>query len=242
MKPAPQLGGPEIGPPRVIEQDHERRQILIDRAQPVAHPRAEARIALAQIARVHLDQAGAVREAVGVGAADDGEIIDATGEVRIEVRDLDAGLSVLRELARRAEEGAGFADLEQRIAVEVRHRLAAVLAQLRLGVPGIDLAHSAIHEQADDRFRFRRVVRLTGCERIVTLRHGLGGLGGAIEESILAEERSQCESGEAAAGFPEELPTCAAAGCRRRHGRSMTIQAHTHSPGHGRERFGVEYQ
>src|SRR6185437_7799069 len=93
------VGRPGDGAAALIEQDHERRQVLVDRAQAVTHPRTEARITLSQIARVHLQQAAAVREAVRIGAANDGEVINAAGKMWIEVGYLNAGLTVLGELA-----------------------------------------------------------------------------------------------------------------------------------------------
>ena len=66
----------------MVEQHDVARQVLVDRPQAVRDPRAQARIALAQEAGVHLEQARAVGEAVGVHAADDRQVVDAPGEVR----------------------------------------------------------------------------------------------------------------------------------------------------------------
>ena len=69
-------------PAAMVEQDDVAGQVLVDRSQPVRHPRAQARVPLAHEARVHLEQARAVREAVGVHAADDRHVVHAPGEVR----------------------------------------------------------------------------------------------------------------------------------------------------------------
>ena len=74
-----------------------------------------------------------MREAVGTHAAEDAQVVDAPGQVRIKIGNLDAGLAVLAKLAQRAEQRAGIAHLEQRIAVEIGERLAVCRFSSGLG-------------------------------------------------------------------------------------------------------------
>ena len=149
----------------MVEQDDVARQVLINRPQAVSHPRAQARIPLAKEARVHLEQARAVREAVGVHAADDRHVVKASRQVRIQVGDLVPRLAVPGEPARRAQESPRLADLEKRIAVEHRDRLAIVLGQLGLGVKRINLTDATVHEQDDTCLGLGRKLRRLGGQR-----------------------------------------------------------------------------
>ncbi len=86
----------------------------------------------------------------GVDGADHAEVIDAFGEMRIELRDFRPRLPVFVELVRRGHEIAGVAeeDIDRSL---VSHRLTVMPRQLRFRVESIDLAHSSIHEEEDDR-------------------------------------------------------------------------------------------
>ena len=88
------------GPAAMIEEHDEGRQVLIDRPQAVGHPGTEAGVALANEAGVHLQQARAVGEAVGVATADDRHVVGALAKRGEEVGDFDAGLAALQKLAR----------------------------------------------------------------------------------------------------------------------------------------------
>ena len=94
----------------MVEQHDVARQVPVDRSQPVGHPRAQAGKPLAQEPRVHLEQARPVREAIGIHAADDGDVVEPPGEVREQVGDDRPGFSVPGELTRRSPAASpGFA-------------------------------------------------------------------------------------------------------------------------------------
>ena len=146
-------------------------------------------------------------EGVGVHGADQGEVVGAGRQVRQEVGQLHAALSVLRELAWAAHEPRRLL-LQEGEADVLGHRLGQLLAvqlvELRLGIEQVDLAGRAFEIDADTRFGLRREVRCLRGERI-------GCLGG--EQAIVAQKRGQGGQAdaarrarqEAAAGTQEEV-------------------------------------
>ena len=215
----------------MIEQNDVGRQVLVLGAEAVGHPRADARVALPYESGVHLKQPGAVREAVGVGAADDRDVIDFACYVGIEVGDLDARLAVLLERPCRAEQSAeaAAAHREQRVGIEVRHRLAVPPVQLGLGVERIDLTDPAIHEQENAALGPGLEVGLFGRERRGGLRAAGRSARGArlrAEETVLGQKVGEGRAGESSAGLPQELTAGFAA-----------RQARRASPGLGFERY-----
>ena len=70
-----------------------------------------------------------------------------------DLADPGAALAVLGELERRLHHRADLLREEAGVLVEALQLLAVALLQLRLVVPGIDLARPAVHEQPDDALR-----------------------------------------------------------------------------------------
>src|SRR6185295_11246645 len=130
----------------MVQQHHVSRQVLVLGPESVRDPGPETRITLPDETRIHLQQTRAVRETVGIRAADHGDVVDLAPEMWIKIGNLDAGLSVLRKLARRAEQRTRLANLEQWIAIEIRHGLAVTFHQLGLGIERVHLARAAVHE------------------------------------------------------------------------------------------------
>jgi hypothetical protein len=107
---------------------------------------------------------------IGVHRADDGDLVDARGDMREEFADLDAGLPVFFERERRAVGGAGFA-----LGLEIeRERFAVVFVQRRFGVEGVDLGRTAVGENVDDAFGLGGEMRGARREGVVEIDAGIG--------------------------------------------------------------------
>src|SRR4029078_6728954 len=95
---------------------------------------------------------------VGVHRANDAQLIDIAGELRKELAHLGAALSMMGEFERRLHQIAfrlslalGSERLGQRLAVE--------LFQARLGVEGVNVRGTAVHEQKNQLLRAGRKMR-----------------------------------------------------------------------------------
>ena len=159
---------------------------------------------LAQESGVHLQQSRTVGEAVGVGAAEDGHFVDAFGLVREEFRNLDPRLSPFPEAEGRSHEPAQpiLAELQERIGIHGGHGLPVPFVQLRLGVPQIHLAGTAVHEQEDAGPGPGRKV---GGAVIQGGRFSGSGVDRTTEEAVLGQEKRQSGAGESASRLPEKL-------------------------------------
>ena len=94
---------------RLARAEHdEAGQVLVLGAQAEGQPRAEAGPDRLHVARVHHEQRGLVVGIVGVQRADDAQVVDAAGEVREQLGDLDAALAVGPRLERRRHEPAAL--------------------------------------------------------------------------------------------------------------------------------------
>ena len=92
-------------------------------------------------------------ERLGMHRAHPANVVGAGRQVRPEVGELHAALAVLVEATRTAHEPRRLALNERKTHVarhRLRQRLAVQLVQLRLGVPKVDLAGSALHVHVDD--------------------------------------------------------------------------------------------
>ena len=78
-----------------VEQHHVARQILVLGAEAVRRPRAEARLAHADIAGVKLVAGGRVIVRVGLHRVDEAQVVDVLRDVRKQFADPHAGLAVL---------------------------------------------------------------------------------------------------------------------------------------------------
>src|SRR5262249_24575140 len=121
-------------------------------------------------------QLRAVVVVAGPERADDGDLVDAFGDVRPPVADLDARFAPLLETGLQRVElrlhlvlaGDDLADVfleergvERRLVRRLRDRLAGVLGQGGFRVEAFDVAGAADHEQPDYAFRLGREVRFT---------------------------------------------------------------------------------
>ena len=125
-------------------------QVSVFRAEPVAHPRAEGWQTRLHAAAVRDEQRRLVREVGGVHRADEGDVVDALGEVGHHVGNRHAALAVLREGVRAAHHRAGVLRVLHFTGDFVEVRLAVEPVQLRLGVEQVHLARPAVHEQMND--------------------------------------------------------------------------------------------
>ena len=148
-----------------VEHDDEAGQVLVHAAQAVVDPRAEARAAGEDLARVHLQHRRAVDRRVGGHRVQEGDVIDARGQVREQVADPLAALAVLLELPLRPDDPALVLLAAAAEGLHL-HGLAVQAVQLRLVVERIDVAGPAVHEQEDHALRLGGEVRLLRRQRI----------------------------------------------------------------------------
>ncbi len=91
----------------------------------------------------------------------DAEIVRELGDVREQLTDLDAALTVLAKLPRRLQQIA-HAPLGEREGPLERERLPMVLRQPRFGVEGVHVGRPAVHEQEDHTLGARREMEAFG--------------------------------------------------------------------------------
>ena len=166
-----------IGLALARQQHHERRQVAVFAAEPVAEPRSQAGPADDLMPRVHEDLRRRVIELGRPHRSDDGDVVGDGGEMRHQLRDFRARLAVLRESEWRREELRRPLDEGEPFALDqfLRDVLTVVLLQRRLGIEEIELRRRACHEEIDDALRFRRELQA------VRLAAHLGA-GHAVEE------------------------------------------------------------
>ena len=82
-RPQPGRNGLDLlGVGRLGDQHDERRQVLVERAQPVRHPGAEARPAGDLVAGLHEGDGRLVVDGLGVHRADEAHVVDHLGRVQ----------------------------------------------------------------------------------------------------------------------------------------------------------------
>ena len=140
-----------LHPARGIGHHHERRHVLVLRAQPVGRPRAEARPAHQNRAGVHLIHRLRMRDAVGVTAAQQTNVVRVARDVRQEIRNLDAGLPALLKRTQRREQFV-LRNCAPRFESAERfgNRLARETNQFRFRIEQIHVARPTRHEEEDD--------------------------------------------------------------------------------------------
>ena len=155
-----------------------------------------------------------VDDHVAVARADHGDVVDAAGDVREEVGDLDAALAVLPERPPGAEQpGVALDELILRLAELLRARLAVELVQQRLGIERLEMARPAGHEQED-----HRASPWPACGPA----WGPAGSATPARSLLPVQERGEGEAAEAAEGVADEL--AARAG---RAGMGAGVTGHT---------------
>ena len=97
----------------------------------------------------------AVRHAIADHGANDAQIVRMLGDIRKQIADLDAALPVLPELPGRLQQvpDAVFGERQRPLK---RQRLAMILRQPRLGIEGVHVRRTAVHEQEDHALGPRR--------------------------------------------------------------------------------------
>ena len=145
-------------------QNDESRQAVAERAQPVRDPRAESWPSESSESGMEEEFAGTMVELVGLHRTDDGQVICSLGQVRQEVGEPRAGLTVLREFVRGRQRSRALGNKGELLALQdaVGHWLAFKLREGRLGVEQIDLGRTAKHVQEDDMLGPRGEVRHGG--------------------------------------------------------------------------------
>ena len=125
--------------------------------------------------------APAVRDAFRVHAVQEAQVIDMLVDVREEIRGPATGFAMLLEVPQRLHHALerAFAGLGHGTGIGHVDDLAVVFEESRLVVVGIDVADAALHEEEDDAFRLRLMVRTFDSEGIcqcgLTLCHRLPG-------------------------------------------------------------------
>ena len=147
-----------------IAQHHVGRQILILRAERVAHPRAERRAAQKDFSRAQQHQRLAVVVVLAVHRAHERQLIRERGEPRQRVAHIHATLAAPSEAPRASEDAVGFAALLKRLHA-LAMRLAVELVEQRLRVEQIHLARPADLREKNDCLRAGRNIRGTRSER-----------------------------------------------------------------------------
>ena len=178
-----------------IAHHHERRQTVRHRAEPIRHPRADARIAHPRHARVHHEKRGRVVVRLRPARVDEGHLVHMLRELRKKTARPSAALPLLRKCERRFHQRADGVGEKSRLRVEARERLAVALREFGFVVPRIDLARAAVGENPNHRLRTRRKVRRLRAERIRA---------GRVRAF---EQRSEREPAETTAGALEPLAT-----------------------------------
>src|SRR5881409_3153349 len=102
---------------------------------------------------------------VAIAGTNHRQAIDARGEVREEIGNLDPALAVLAESPPGAKQlRAGLDELIFGFPKLFRPWLAVKLVEQRLGIEGFEMTRPARHEKEDRCFRFRRLVRGSGVQ------------------------------------------------------------------------------
>jgi len=141
---------------------------------------------------------------VGIHRVDERHVIDAGRQVREDVRDILATLTMLAKGPFRADDASLvlLAAAAERVDVD---RLAVQPIELGLVVERVDMAGPAVHEQEDHTLCPGRECWFPGRHRIDEPRDSIGGDGLTRQEPIAAQKRGEGDRGKPSAGFPEQL-------------------------------------
>ena len=146
------------------DHHHERRQVVVERAQAVRAPRAEARPARHLVAGLHERDRRLVVDRLGVHAADEHEVVGHLLHPRQQLADPHARLAAPLELVhRRRDREAGLAAGHRREPLAHADRFGQVLVEPFLHdglvIEQIHLRRAADHVQVDDVLGLRGEVR-----------------------------------------------------------------------------------
>lgn len=176
---------PRVG--KLLREDHERRQILIDGPQAVAHPGSDARPREEERAGMNRERRVVVLVVVGLHRLDQADVVHALPQVREEVAHERSTISAGPELPQRLQQDA----LLIREAAANAGRLAVGREQLRLVVEGVHVRDAAIGEDEDHPFGARRAMRLLGRQRVG---RGAGRLSEQLREDARHQQRASDET------------------------------------------------
>ncbi len=188
-----------------------------------------ARPALEAAAGVHEVVCARVLREIRDHRSHDGEVVHARADAREQVADGDAAFAVAAELPRTLEHVADVVELS-RVGLDL-DRLAVLAIEPGLGVEGIELGGTAVHEEKDDALRLGREMRGSGRERVFPgvglVRLGLGRLvrqdraegriakehrrrqrakTGAASQEHVAAAQARCEKSLTVHSGPQENP------------------------------------
>ena len=234
-----------------LGQDDETGQILIDRTEPVVHPRAYSRITAEAVPRIHLIHRGGMIDAVDGATAEEAKLIRDLREMRPVRGHVGAALSCLDE-GKRAAHVVALAALHRRLLLSLADEFLEVhLLEHGLRIEGVDVRGTALHHQEDDVFRLRPgEVALFRSERIrLFLRREQRGQGNAPERGTetvneLAPRRDMegAGAGTGEVAFSKHKQTrwnLEGRGTRRRGRGSSRRNRRAGDPGQSRRRRGA---
>ena len=154
----------------------------------------------AKVRDVHLQTSAVVVDVVRVHGADHAQVVRARGQLRKQLTDFGAALSMFGKLPRRLQQVAGFGPLQ--FGFLERQRFAVVGRQPRLGVEQIHMGRPAGHEKKNDALGL-------GGEHGRLQREGAGGNRGLRRHAggkVISEQAGQAQHAEAIGETPERLP------------------------------------
>ncbi len=188
---------------RAGHQHDERRQVVVQRAEAVGGPCAEAGAAGDLVARLHVGDRRLVVDRLGVHAADEAHVVDHLGRVRQQLADPHPALAVLGEFVfRRGDRKAGLLGGHPGKPLTHSHTVGQVLVEillhLRLVVVEVHLRRAADHVEID------HVLRL-GSEMGEVLPHRLGRFRRAAEP-IRSHQRTQRRPADGIRPATKKLP------------------------------------
>ena len=161
-----QLEALPIGPPRGSVITTNEGKILLLAAQSIAEPGTQAGLPDQHAARIHLKTARGMRCRVGVHRANDAKIIRKFGGVRKQAADLQSALPMPLKFEWRLHDVPDGPAVRTDLFHISLVRRPMETAQGWFGIECVDLTGSAVHEQENDTFGFRRKVRLARRQRV----------------------------------------------------------------------------
>ena len=187
-----------------IGNGDEGRQILVLRAQRVAHPRAHAGKAVERETGAHLVLGRAVRVRLGRHRVDEAQVVGQLRQVRQQIGDHLARLPARLEFPVRLHEVAVLA-LKGDELVPPGHRLAVALDQLRLVIPRVQMAQRAGAKDHQHILRLGREMRRA--RRVGMLRRPVRTNGRFVraEQLLLGEQRKERDAAQAGAAVAEKI-------------------------------------
>src|SRR5579862_7142563 len=189
----------------VWAQDDIAGKILVVGAESVRQPRSERWTAGLRVTGVHHEHRGLVVRNVGVDRANEADVVGAFADVRKELADFDAALSVLLECERRLQERAGLS-LSRHFAAG--QRLAVVFLEHRLVIEAVDLRQAAVHVEKDHALGARGMIEFADVEtRVLPAAAGETRSRDARRLQGFADEAREREHAESVADLAERVAT-----------------------------------